>query len=136
MATFAKANISAAFNPTFAFPVDARSYFTSLALAKAAAATAAEVGDTDTVYHYGMRLFVDDGISVKWYTIQRDGTLLEDGSGEGSTVAIDNNTLITGEDGALQVNTTDVIEAENALPVSSQAVYEKIGNIETLLNTI
>lgn len=78
MAEFGKLNFSTSFNPTSAFPLDARCYFNSLALAKAAAATAEEVGSSNTVYYYGMRLFVDDGVFAKWYTIQRDRTLKED----------------------------------------------------------
>lgn len=79
MADFGKLNFSTSFNPTSAFPLDARCYFTDLEAAKAAAATAEEVGSSNTVYYYGMRLFVDDGTSITWYTIQRDGTLLETG---------------------------------------------------------
>lgn len=61
------------------FPLDTRCYFTSLDMAKAAAATATEIGDTSSIYCYGMKLLVDDGVDAKWYTIQRDGTLLEEG---------------------------------------------------------
>jgi hypothetical protein len=50
---FAKNNRSVAFNPTSAFPLDARSYFESLESAQAAAAKAEEVGSTNTVYYYG-----------------------------------------------------------------------------------
>lgn len=64
-----------------AFPLDTRCHFDSLDKAKAAAAEATEVGDTSSIYCYGMKLLVDDGVDVKWYTIQRDGTLLEEGSG-------------------------------------------------------
>ena len=80
MLTFGKLNFSTSFNPTSAFPLDARCYFTSLADAQAAARSAEQVGSTNTVYYYGMRLVVDDGSSVKWYTIQRDNNLLEDGT--------------------------------------------------------
>lgn len=88
MADFGKLNFSTSFNPTSAFPLDARCYFKSLALAEAAAATAEEVGSSNTVYYYGMKLFVDDGSSVKWYTIQRDRTLLEDSTASGIAEAV------------------------------------------------
>lgn len=78
MSDFGKLNFSTSFNPTSAFPLDARCYFTDLASAEAAAAQAEEVGSTNTIYHYGMRLLVDDGSTITWYTIQRDGTLLPD----------------------------------------------------------
>ena len=79
MSDFGKTNFSISFNPTFAFPLDARTYFTDLASAEAAAATAEEVGSTNTVYYYGMRLVVADGENVTWYTIQPDKTLRPDG---------------------------------------------------------
>ena len=78
MGDFGKLDFAVALNPKTAFPIDARCYFTSLALAEAAAATAEEAGSTNTIYYYGMKLLVDDGTGVKWYTIQRDRTLRED----------------------------------------------------------
>lgn len=138
MADFGKMNFSVSMNPTSAFPLDARQYFDSLALAKAAAATAEEVGSTNTVYYYGMRLLVDDGVYAKWYTIQRDRTLLEDGasSGGGTSFTADKDTLILGEDGILRVNTTDEATKDNTQPITSAGVYKQLGNISVLLNTI
>lgn len=40
------------------------------------------------------------------------------------------------EDGILSVNTTDVMEKDNTLPITSAGVYTTVGNIEALLNTI
>jgi hypothetical protein len=77
MADFGKLNFSVAFNPTSAFPLDARSYFESLAEAQAAAASAGEVGSTSTVYYYGQKLLVKEGSSYKWYEIGADKTLKE-----------------------------------------------------------
>jgi len=103
MSDFGKLNFSTAFNPTSAFPLDARCYFTSLEAAQAAAATAEEVGSTNTVYYFGQKLLVDDGTTATWYTIQRPGVLEAEGSGteiedtvslmvevEGETYALDN----------------------------------------------
>lgn len=81
MADYGKMNFSVAFNPTSAFPLDARSYFESLDAAEAAAATAEEVGSTNSVYHYGQKLLVKDGSSYKWYEIGADKTLIQDGFG-------------------------------------------------------
>ena len=75
MKTFGKANFPVAFRPTSAFPLDARCVFADLASAEAAAATAEEIGSTNTVYHYGMQLLVSDDNGDTWYTIQRNGTL-------------------------------------------------------------
>lgn len=97
MADFGKLNFSVALNPTSAFPLDARCYFTSLEKAQAAAATAEEVGSTNTVYYFGQKLLVYENDTVTWYTIQPDGSLLADGAGSGSTVSL----LVDGEDIAI-----------------------------------
>jgi hypothetical protein len=55
---FGKGNRSIAFNPTSAFPLDARSYFESYAEAEAAAAKALAAGSTNSVYYYGQTLVV------------------------------------------------------------------------------
>lgn len=43
---------------------------------------------------------------------------------------------LTLEDGILSVNTTDLVEKDNTLPITSAGVYETVGNIEVLLKTI
>lgn len=133
MADFGKLNFSTSFDPTSAFPLDARCYFNSLALAKAAAATAEEVGSTNTQYYYGMRLLVDDGVTDKWYIIQRDRTLKEEIDGVAFTT---DETLVLGKDGVLRVNTTNDAERNNTLPITSAGVYTQLGNIGALLKTI
>lgn len=105
-------------------------FFNSLSLAKAAAATAKEFGSTNASYYFGMKLLVDDGAFAKWYTIQRDGTLLEDGDSFTT-----DNTLIL-ENGVLRVNTTNDTAADNTLPITSAGVYAQLGNIGALLDTI
>ena len=45
------------------------------------------------------------------------------------------NTLIL-KDGILSVNTTDDMEKDNTLPITSAGVYATVGNIEALLKTI
>jgi hypothetical protein len=93
VSNFGKLDFSTSFKPTSAFPLDARCYFTSLASAKGAAARAEEVGSSNTSYYYGMRLFVDDGTSTKWYTIQRDGTLLPDTNISAAEVVLTNSEI-------------------------------------------
>ena len=46
-----------------------------------------------------------------------------------------NKTLIM-KDGVLSVNTTDQMEQDNTLPITSASVYATVGNIEALLKTI
>lgn len=136
MADFGKLNFSTSFKPTSAFPLDARCYFESLELAKEAAATAEEAGSKNTIYHYGMKLLVDDGITTKWYTIQRNRTLLEEGSGDSGISFETDETLTLGEDGVLRVNTANAVEEDNTLPITSAAVYTTVGNISAILDTI
>lgn len=90
MANFGKLNFSTSFNPTSAFPLDARSYFegeNALEEAKAAAAIAEDVGSTNTVYHYGQKLLVNQNGVYTWYEITTSKTLKEEASGgvSGST---------------------------------------------------
>ena len=40
------------------------------------------------------------------------------------------------ERGVLSVNTTDQMEQDNTLPITSAGVYATVGNIEALLKTI
>lgn len=40
------------------------------------------------------------------------------------------------EDGVLSVNTTNDMEKDNTLPITSAGVYATVGNIEALLKTI
>ena len=57
---FGKLNFAVSFNPQTAFPLDARSYFESYALAVEAAGKAEEAGSTTSVYYYGQTLVVSE----------------------------------------------------------------------------
>ena len=43
---------------------------------------------------------------------------------------------LTLKDGILSVNTTDQLDQDNTLPITSAGVYTTVGNIEALLKTI
>lgn len=137
MVEFGTLNFSVAFNPTSAFPLDARSFFSSLAAAEAAAKTAKEVGSTDTVYYYGMPLVVVENNVATMYQIQPDNTLKAIGSGTngGITFTTDETLTLTPE-GVLKVNTAKEVQKDNTLPVTSAAVETVVGNINILLETI
>lgn len=121
MAEFGKMNFSVAFNPTSAFPLDARCYFTSLADAQAAAATAEEVGSTNTVYYFGQKVVVVDSEKATWYTIQPDKTLKEDGAGGGS--------------GTTDHNALSNRDAEDAHPMAAiTGLNTKIANVDSELD--
>ena len=66
---FGKLNFSTSFNPTSAFPIDARSYFESLEAAQEAAATAEAAGSSNTTYYFGQILTVNEGGAVAAYQI-------------------------------------------------------------------
>ena len=77
MADYGKLNFSVAFNPTSAFPLDARLVFNSYEEALEAARTAGPVGSTDTIYHYGMIFTVvaADG-TTKYYSVTQEKNLV------------------------------------------------------------
>ena len=81
---FGKLNFSVSFNPTSAFPLDARSYFESYAEAEKAAELAVAAGSAESVYYYGQTLVVVENDKAKFYIIQPDNTLsaVEGSSGE------------------------------------------------------
>lgn len=115
MADFGKLNFSTSFKPTSAFPLDARSYFTSLEAAEAAAATAKEVGSTESEYFFGQKILVSENEVETWYEIKRPGVLVPEGTGEavsllvdGVNYAIDNvsDPEATGEEDEYSLNIT------------------------------
>lgn len=136
MAEFGTLNFSVAFNPTSAFPLDARSFFSSLAAAEAAAKTAKEVGSTDTVYYYGMPLVVVENNVATMYQIQPDNTLKAIGSGTNGGISFTTDETLSLENGVLKVNTAKEVKKDNTLPVTSAAVDTVVGNINILLETI
>lgn len=85
-----KLNFAVAFNPTTAFPLDARSMFGSYGAAEAAAASAKNAGSSESVYYYGQILTVFENDVAKHYSIQGDNTLKE----VGATVIGDNKTIV------------------------------------------
>ena len=99
MSNFGKLNFSTSFNPTSAFPLDARSYFDNYNEAVNAAKSAANVGSADSIYYIGQELVVVENGFAKVYIIQPDKTLKR----------IDNNVY-------------------NGLPVYTQAMIDSMGD--------
>lgn len=72
---FGKLDFSISFNPTSAFPLDARSYFESYEEANKAALSAVPAGNSESVYYYGQTLVVVENNEAIFYIIQPDNTL-------------------------------------------------------------
>lgn len=117
---FAKNARAVAFNPTSAFPLDARTYFESLEAARVAAAVAVEVGSTDNVYYFGQTLTVVEDGAASFYIIQPDGTLKAVGSDDGPVkVLIDENQFAYTEDNKLVLKDADSATEGQVLAMSA-----------------
>ena len=97
MIDFGKLNFSVSFNPTSAFPLDARYYFDSKTAADTAAAGAVEVGSADGTYYIGENIVVVENNAATMYLIGPDKTLAPVGRvyiGDDKTIVIDENNTI------------------------------------------
>ena len=105
---FGKLNFSVSFNPTSAFPLDARSYFESYAEAEKAAELAVAAGSAESVYYYGQTLVVVENDKAKFYIIQPDNTLsaVEGSSGE-TEVPVNSDLFEKDENGNLSLKGFD-----------------------------
>ena len=117
--TFGKGNRSIAFNPTSAFPLDARSYFESYDAALAAAQSAAMAGDTNTNYYFGQTVVVVENQVATLYVIQPNKTLVPFSVDDGSTIAVDASQFEFDENGKLMLK-----GAADAAPGSLVSVDE------------
>lgn len=96
---FGTLDFAVAFNRQTAFPLDAKSYFESLELANAAAASAQEAGSSETTYYYGQTIAVVADSKATLYVIQPDKTLKE----VGGNIAINENVFVKDSDGTLDL---------------------------------
>jgi len=97
MIDFGKLNFSVSFNPTSAFPLDARYYFDSKTAADTAAAGAVEVGSADGTYYIGENIVVVENNAATMYLIGPDKKLAPVGRvyiEDGKTIVIDENNTI------------------------------------------
>lgn len=63
-------------------------------------------------------------------------TRAENSGGSGGGISFVTDETLTLKDGVLSVNTADVAEKDNTLPITSAAVAAQVGNIELILETI
>lgn len=97
--TFGTLDFAVAFNRQTAFPLDAKSYFESLELATAAAASAQEAGSSETTYYYGQTVAVVESGKATLYVIQPDNTLKE----VGGNIVINEKVFAKDADGSLNL---------------------------------
>lgn len=96
---FGTLDFNVAFNPTYAFPIDARCYFESKAAAEAAAAEAIEAGGSASKYYWGQSIVVVENNTASFFIIQPNGTL----GGVGGKIEIDPNCFVINEEGKLSL---------------------------------
>lgn len=115
---FGKLNFSVSFNPTSAFPIDARSYFESYADAVAAAAKAMPAGSSESIYYYGQTLVVVENNKASFYIIQPDKTLsgLEGASGS-SSITVNPEQFVFDTNGNLSLKGFDTAALGSVLSV-------------------
>lgn len=137
MAEFGKLNFAVSFNPQTAFPLDARSYFESLEEAKKAAASAVEVGSSESVYYFGQTVVVVEGGIATSYVIQPDNSLvpLAQDSGEAVKVAVDEKFFKYGEDGNLTFATAGASVSGYHLGINSDGKLDWIAPINAYTKT-
>ena len=110
---FGKLNFAVGFNRTSAFPLDANSYFENYDKAVTAAASAAEVGSSDSAYYVGQLIIVKDTTKgVGLYQIGANKTLVKFGQASSADELTTDLTTLKGRFNNL-VRDLPVTEEEN-----------------------
>lgn len=122
---FGKLNFSTSFNPTSAFPIDARSYFESLEAAQEAAATAEAAGSSNTTYYFGQILTVNEGGAVAAYQITNAKALQKLASTTSSGDLAADVATLQSKVGALETSVTNIT---NGTTVVGKATADAAGN--------
>ncbi len=79
-----------------------------------------------------LRIIDENGDVTEIQNVRNE--LLLPSSGGGTSFRTDKTLKL--ENGVLSVNTADVVEEDNTLPITSAAVAIQVGNIELILKTI
>ena len=119
---FGKLDFAVSFNRQTAFPLDARSYFETLAAAQAAAAKAEEAGSSNTVYYYGQTVAVVEDGKATLYIIQPDKTLAKVAGGEDVSIKIDENQFKFDAEGKLSIVGIDKATQGQVLSVGADGI--------------
>lgn len=119
---FGTVDFAVSFNRQTAFPLDARSYFETLAAAQAAAAKAEEAGSSNTVYYYGQTVAVVENGKATLYVIQPDKTLSKVAGGEDVSIKIDENQFKFDAEGKLSIVGVDEATEGQVLTVGADGI--------------
>ena len=129
---FGKLNFSTSFNPTSAFPIDARSYFESLTAAQEAAATAEAAGSSNTTYYFGQILTVNEGGAVAAYQITNAKALQKLASTTSSGDLAGDVATLQSKVGALETAMdtaeADIADIKDGTVVVGKATADAAGN--------
>ena len=120
MIDFGKLNFSVSFNPTSAFPLDARYYFDSKTAADTAAAGAVEVGSADGTYYIGENIVVVENNAATMYLIGPDKKLAP----VGRVYIGDDKTIVIGENNAIAIKGFAEAEASQQLRKNANGELE------------
>lgn len=133
---FGKLNFSTSFNPTSAFPIDARSYFESLEKAQAAAATAEAAGSSNTTYYFGQILTVNEGGVVAAYQITNAKALQKLASTTASGDLASDVAELQSKVGALETAVNTTIPATYETKENVAAIRERVTTAEGEIDTL
>lgn len=133
---FGKLNFSTSFNPTSAFPIDARSYFESLEAAQQAAATAEAAGSSNTTYYFGQILTVNEGGAVAAYQITNAKALQKLASTTSSGDLAGDVAALQSKVGALETAVNTTIPATYETKVNVSAIGERVTTAEDEIDTL
>ncbi len=133
---FGKLNFSTSFNPTSAFPIDARSYFESLEKAQEAAATAEAAGSSNTTYYFGQILTVNEGGAVAAYQITNAKALQKLASTTSSGDLAGDVATLQSKVGALETAVSTTIPATYETKENVSAIGERVTTAEGEIDTL
>ena len=133
---FGKLNFSTSFNPTSAFPIDARSYFESLEAAQEAAATAEAAGSSNTTYYFGQILTVNEGGAVAAYQITNAKALQKLASTTSSGDLAGDVATLQSKVGALETAVNTTIPETYETKVNVAAIGERVTTAEGEIDTL
>lgn len=133
---FGKLNFSTSFNPTSAFPIDARSYFESLEAAQEAAATAEAAGSSNTTYYFGQILTVNEGGAVAAYQITNAKALQKLASTTSSGDLAGDVAELQSKVGALETAVNTTIPATYETKENVSAIEDRVTTAEGEIDTL